>query len=108
MDITFQYWFMLPIAVLIATSVMVVAMRPWFASTGHVTCFARQGGEVLDPVLSLVVFTIPGVIVGRQLGSTVASVVIRQSQTQAIADSLAVAFGTPSPFLYQPVSIIRL
>jgi uncharacterized membrane protein YfcA len=35
--------------------------------------FARQGSEVLDLVLSLVVFTIPGVIVGGQLGSAVAS-----------------------------------
>jgi uncharacterized protein len=63
----------LPSKVAIATSVMVVAITALVASTGHVISFARQGSEVLDLVLSLVVFTIPGVIVGAQLGSAVAS-----------------------------------
>jgi uncharacterized protein len=63
----------LPSKVAIATSVMVVAITALVASIGHVISFAQQGSEVLDLVLSLVIFTIPGVVVGAQLGSAVAS-----------------------------------
>lgn len=62
-----------PSKVSVATSVFVVALTVLFASAGHFVRFAQTGGEVLTTVLSLVVFTVPGVILGAQLGSRVAS-----------------------------------
>ena len=43
------------------------------ASIGHVVQFAQAGGETLSTVLNLVAFTAPGVLIGAQLGSIVAS-----------------------------------
>jgi uncharacterized membrane protein YfcA len=62
-----------PSKVAVATSVFVVAFTVLFASAGHFVRFAQTGGEVLTTVLSLVIFTVPGVILGAQLGSKVAS-----------------------------------
>ena len=56
-----------------ATSVFVVAITALSASIGHFVRFARSGSEVLATVLSIVIFTVPGVIVGAQLGSVVAN-----------------------------------
>ncbi len=67
-----------PSPVAVATSVLVVAVTALTASLGHVAQFAQAGGEALQTVLSLIVFTGPGVILGGQLGSRVAS---RVSQT---------------------------
>lgn len=57
-----------PTRVAIATSVVTVAFTAIAAGATHFVDFARQGGEVMDTVGSLVVFTIPGVIIGGQLG----------------------------------------
>lgn len=62
-----------PSKVSVATSVFVVALTVLFAATGHLVRFAQTGGDALSTVLSLVVFTVPGVILGGQLGSLVAS-----------------------------------
>lgn len=62
-----------PGKVAVATSVFVVAVTALLASTGHFIRFAQNGGEVLDTVLSLIIFTVPGVIIGGQLGSGLAS-----------------------------------
>lgn len=62
-----------PGSVSVATSVFVVALTVLVAATGHVVQFVQTGGDVLNTVLSLVIFTVPGVIIGGQLGSTVAS-----------------------------------
>jgi uncharacterized membrane protein YfcA len=62
-----------PSRVSVATSVFIVALTALAASTGHFIRFARTGGEVLTTVLSIVIFTVPGVILGAQLGSKVAS-----------------------------------
>ncbi len=62
-----------PSKVSVATSVFVVALTVLFASAGHLVRFVQTGGEVLTTVLSLVVFTAPGVILGAQLGSKIAS-----------------------------------
>ncbi len=35
--------------------------------------FLKEGGSALNTVMSLVVFTVPGVVIGGQLGSLVAS-----------------------------------
>lgn len=58
-----------PSRVAVATSVFVVAVTALAASTGHFIQFVRSGGDTLTTVLNLVIFTIPGVIIGGQLGS---------------------------------------
>jgi hypothetical protein len=62
-----------PSKVSVATSVFVVALTALTASLGHLFRFVRVGGDVLLTVASIVVFTVPGVILGAQLGSRVAS-----------------------------------
>ena len=39
------------------------------ASVGHFYEFAKEGGEVLNQVVNIVIFTGPGVIIGGQIGS---------------------------------------
>lgn len=62
-----------PSSIAVATSVFVVAFTVLVAATGHVVQFAQTGGDVMNTVLSLVTFTVPGVIIGGQLGSLMAS-----------------------------------
>ncbi len=62
-----------PSSVAVATSVFVVAVTALAAATGQVVKFAQIGGEGLGLVLSLVIFTVPGVIVGGQLGASVSA-----------------------------------
>lgn len=62
-----------PSRVSVATSVFVVALTALSASAGHFARFLSLGGSELNTVLSIVVFTVPGVILGAQLGSRVAS-----------------------------------
>ena len=58
-----------PGAVSVATSVFIVAITALVASTGHFYRFIQSGGGTLQVVFSLVIFTIPGIIIGGQLGS---------------------------------------
>jgi uncharacterized membrane protein YfcA len=62
-----------PSQVAVATSVFIVAITALIASVGHAIGFIQEGGDALNTVLSLVIFTGPGVIIGAQLGSMVAS-----------------------------------
>jgi uncharacterized membrane protein YfcA len=62
-----------PSKVAVATSVFIVAITALTASIGHVVQFARAGDDTLTTVLSLVIFTAPGVLIGAQLGSIVAN-----------------------------------
>ncbi|MFQ5435329.1 MAG: sulfite exporter TauE/SafE family protein, partial [Anaerolineae bacterium] len=62
-----------PSRVAVATSVFVVALTALSAATGHLIQFAQTGGEVVDTVVSLAIFTVPGVVIGAQVGSAVAS-----------------------------------
>lgn len=62
-----------PSKVSVATSVFVVAFTALSASVGHVVRFVQAGEETLTTVASIVLFTIPGVILGAQLGSRVVS-----------------------------------
>lgn len=59
--------------VAVATSVFVVAITALTGATGHLVQFVRTGGESLSTVFNLVVFTVPGVIIGAQFGAGVAS-----------------------------------
>ena len=62
-----------PSKVAVATSVFIVAITALIASIGHVFQFIQAGGENLNTVLNLVIFTAPGVLVGAQFGSIVAN-----------------------------------
>lgn len=61
-----------PSKISVATSVFIVAATALVASAGHLVRFVQSGSDVLTTVLSLVVFTVPGVIVGAQIGPFVA------------------------------------
>jgi len=74
-----------PSRVAVATSVFVVAVTVLLASTGHFIKFAQAGGETLSTVLSLVMFTVPGVIVGGQLGPLVASRISQHTLERGLA-----------------------
>jgi hypothetical protein len=62
-----------PSKISVATSVFVVAITALAASLGHFANFARTGGDALTTVVSLALFTVPGVVLGGQLGAHVAS-----------------------------------
>jgi uncharacterized membrane protein YfcA len=57
-----------PTPVAVATSVFVVVITVLVASVGHFIEFAKEGGEVLGQVVNIVTYTIPGVIIGGQIG----------------------------------------
>ncbi|MDF1559577.1 MAG: sulfite exporter TauE/SafE family protein [Bacteroidales bacterium] len=57
-----------PAPVAVATSVFVVVITVLVASVGHFYDFATGGSEVLGQVINIVIFTIPGVIIGGQAG----------------------------------------
>ena len=62
-----------PSKVSVATSVFVVAFTALSAATGHLVQFIRGGGDELQTVFDIVIFTVPGVVLGAQLGAAVAS-----------------------------------
>lgn len=57
-----------PSPVAVATSIFVVVITVLVASAGHVYGFVEEGTEVLDEALSVAMFTVPGVLIGGQLG----------------------------------------
>lgn len=61
-----------PSRVGVATSVFVIAVTVLVASASHVVRFVQAGPDTLLEVASLVVFTVPGVVVGGQIGPVVA------------------------------------
>lgn len=75
----------MPSQVAIATNVFIVAITALVASCGHFVNFVQQGGETLATVISLVSFTVPGVIIGGQLGSYVASRIPQQTLERSLA-----------------------
>jgi uncharacterized protein len=64
-----------PTPVAVATSVFVVVITVLVASAGHFYEFVRQGGEVMNQVFNIVIFTIPGVIIGGQAGPKLQKIV---------------------------------
>lgn len=57
-----------PTPVAVATSIFVVVITVLVASAGHFYEFAREGGDAINQVLNLAIFTVPGVIIGGQIG----------------------------------------
>jgi uncharacterized membrane protein YfcA len=61
-----------PSAVSVATTVFVVAVTASAAATGHMAQFLQAGRDTMQTVISIVIFTVPGVIIDAQLGAKVA------------------------------------
>lgn len=57
-----------PTPVAVATSIFVVVITVLVASAGHFIEFASSGSTTLNQVLNMVIFTVPGVIIGGQIG----------------------------------------
>jgi len=57
-----------PTPVAVGTSIFVVVLTVLVASIGHFYEFAKEGGDVLEQVINIIIFTVPGVIIGGQLG----------------------------------------
>ena len=102
----FHYWFTLPVAASFLRSPEPkdiawmdaaitddhggpLATTTPAASVGHFVNFARTGGDVLVTVLSIVIFTVPGVIAGAQVGSLVASRIPQRLLERSLAILLA-------------------
>ena len=62
-----------PSKVAVATSVFAVAFTALAAATGHVIQFLGSGPEVINQVFSFVIFTVPGVMIGGQIGPAFSS-----------------------------------
>jgi hypothetical protein len=63
----------IPSMVSVATGVFVLLFTTLSASLGHLLGFIQTGGPVLSTVLGILVFAIPGVLIGGQLGPWVAA-----------------------------------
>ncbi len=73
-----------PSKVAVATSVFVIAVTVLAASGSHLLRFAQEGGDALDTVFSLVIFTVPGVIIGGQLGPRIATRISQHTLERAL------------------------
>ncbi|MDQ4106368.1 MAG: sulfite exporter TauE/SafE family protein [Actinomycetota bacterium] len=73
-----------PSKVAVATSVFVVAVTALVASTGHAVRFFRGDTSELGTIVNLLVFTIPGVVIGAQPGSAVARYIPQRALTIAM------------------------
>lgn len=58
----------IPSRIVVSTSVVVVALTALAASVTHLIDFVADAEGAIDTVLSIVMFTVPGVIIGGQLG----------------------------------------
>ena len=74
-----------PSRVSVATSVFIVAITALTASIGHFINFAQAGPETLTLVFSIVIFTIPGVIIGGQTGPLLASKIPQKTLEKSLA-----------------------
>lgn len=64
----------IPPPVAVATSIFMVVITVAAASVGHVVSFVAAGPSVMEQVLSIAMFTAPGVVIGGQLGPFVQKV----------------------------------
>jgi len=81
-----------PTPVSVATSIFVVVITVLVASAGHFYEFIREGDEVMKQVLSVIIFTIPGVIIGGQIGPALQKTV-PEDKMKASISILFIAVG---------------
>ena len=58
----------IPTKITVATSVVIVAVTALAAGTTHLAGFIQEGPTTMDQVVAIVSFTVPGVVIGGQLG----------------------------------------
>ncbi|WP_432410878.1 sulfite exporter TauE/SafE family protein [Rasiella sp. SM2506] len=74
-----------PTRVAVATSIFVVVVTVLIASVGHFYEFAKQGGDVMSQVVNVIIFTIPGVVIGGQLGPKLQKIIPADKMKVAIS-----------------------
>jgi len=74
-----------PTPVAVATSVFVVVVTVLVASSGHFYDFATKGGDIMNQVVNVIMFTIPGVVIGGQIGPKLQIVVPEDTMKAAIS-----------------------
>lgn len=90
-----------PSRVAVATGVVVVAVTALAAAVIHLWNFVHTGGDVLGTVLSLCIFTVPGVIIGGQLGPLLAS----RISPHLLEKSLGILFALVGTLLLAKVAL---
>lgn len=86
----------IPTPVAVATSVFVVVITVLVASAGHFYEFALEGGDVLAQVINIIIFTIPGVIIGGQIGPKLQ----KSIQEDIMKVSVSIAFVLIGVFMF--------
>jgi len=89
-----------PSKVSVATSVFVISITALLSSAGHFVRFATGGGDDLATVLSIVMFTAPGVIIGGQIGARIASRIPQRNLELSLAVLFILVAGLT---LYQSI-----
>jgi zinc transporter ZupT len=84
-----------PSTTAVATNVFVVAITAMTASIGQFSYFLQEGGTALATCLVWLAFTVPGVIIGGQIGAYVA----KQISQHALERFLAVVFALVAAIL---------
>lgn len=85
-----------PTPVAVATSIFVVVITILVASVGHFYDFFHEGGEELNQVINVIVFTIPGVVIGGYLGPKLQKIVPEDKMKV----SISIAFVLIGVFMY--------
>lgn len=74
----------IPTRVTVAISVVVVAVTALAAGVTHVVGFFQEDASTIDTVLSIVIFTVPGVLIGGQLGPQITSRVTEKTLLRSL------------------------
>ncbi|PKL10114.1 MAG: sulfite exporter TauE/SafE family protein [Spirochaetae bacterium HGW-Spirochaetae-7] len=90
-----------PSKVSVATSVFVISITALLSSAGHFVRFATGGGNELSTVLSIVMFTAPGVVIGGQIGARIASRIPQRTLELTLAVLFLIVAGLT---LYQSLA----
>ena len=92
-----------PSRVAVGTGVTVVAVTALAAAGTHVVRLSSAGGDAMATVLSIAVFTVPGVIVGGQLGPALAA----RLPDHVVERSLGVLFALVGALMLAKVVLVR-
>mgnify|MGYP006427630061 CR=1 FL=1 len=82
-----------PTPVAVGTSIFVVVVTALAASIGHFIEFIEAGPETMNQVLGVIIFTIPGVIIGGQIGPKLQAVIPEDTMKVVISGLFAVISG---------------
>jgi len=74
-----------PTPVAVATAIFIVVVTVFVASLGHLYEFAKEGGDVLNQVINVVIYTIPGVIIGGQIGPRLQKIIHEDKMKMSIS-----------------------